>query len=142
MKKIILIAICFICLVGCSSKNKTVDFSKLEKDLLASTYFNNHEVVEKNTMEKRYSLDLKTAKNVLMISSKEYNDASMILIADKSVESEIDTFVAAYNDQWVKMNYFPDEAELVKKATYKTSGDYVVYIVSSNNDAVLKLINM
>lgn len=142
MKKILVILVLLIGVVGCSSKSKSVDFKKIESDLLSSSYFKNHEVISKDTIEKRYSLDLKKAKNVLMIASKDYNDASMILIADKDVKDEIDSFVSAYNDQWVKMNYFPEEAELVKKASYQTIDNYVVYIVSSDNNSVLKLINL
>ncbi len=66
----------------------------------------------------------------------------MVLIADSKNKSEIDTFVSSYNDQWVKFNYFPDEAELVKKATYKIVNNYVIYVVSSNNDDVLKIIGV
>ena len=142
------LAFCLI-LAGCSSKKeestttkKTTDFSKIESSLLNSSYFSNHETVNKSTIEKKYSIDLSGATNVLMITSKDYDDASMVLIADKSVKSEIDSFVDSYNDQWVKMNYFPEQAELVKKATYKTSGDFVIYIVSSDNENVLKLINL
>ena len=142
MKKLLVVLTVLFCVVGCSSKKESLNFNKLEKDLLSSSYFSNHEVVSQDALEKRDSLDLKNVKNVLMISSKDYNDASMILIADKSVKSEIDSFVSAYNDQWVKMNYFPEEAELVKKATYKVMGDYVVYIVSKENDSVLKMINL
>lgn len=141
MKKVLLILVGFLLVVGCSSKKESLDLNKIESELLSSEYFKNHEVVAKDKIEKKYSLDLSSINDVLMIVSKDYDDASMVLVADKKAKDEIDSFVSSYKDQWVKMNYFPEEAELVKKATYEVSGDYVIYIVSKNNDAVLKIIN-
>ena len=132
----------FLLFTGCSTKKSSVDLKKIQNDLLSSSYFTNHEVVSKDTIEKKYNLDLEKTKNIVMIVSKDYDDASMVLIADKSAKTEIDKFVSSYKDQWVKMNYFPEEAELVKSATYKTSGDYVIYVVSKDSDKVLKLINL
>lgn len=145
MKKVLVVLFSFLLLVGCSTKKsseKSVDLNQIQKDLLTSTYFSNHEAVNKETLEKRYSIDLTDSKEIVMIASKSYDDATMVLIADKKVKSEIDEFVSAYNDQWVKMNYFPEQKELVEKAIYKTSGDYVIYVVSKDNDAVLKIINL
>ena len=142
MKKLFVLLFSLLLISGCTSKKDSLDLNKIQNDLLNSEYFKNHEVVSKDTIEKRYSLDLKDIDDIIMISSKEYDDASMVLIADKKVKTEIDSFVSAYNDQWVKMNYFPEQAELVKKATYKTSGNYIIYIVSKNNDDVLKITNL
>lgn len=142
MKKVLVVLFSFLFLVGCSSKKSSIDLEKIKTDLLNSSYFKNHEVVSKDTIEKKYSLNLENTGDVIMIVSKDYDDASMVLIADNNIKSEIDKFVSSYNDQWVKMNYFPEEAELVKSAIYKTSGDYVIYIVSKDSDKVLKLINL
>ena len=141
MKKILVVLLGLFLCIGCSSKKSSLDLKKMEKDLLASKYFSNHEVVSKDTIEKKYSLKLNDS-DILMLISKDYDDASVVLVADSKNKSEIDAFVSSYNDQWVKFNYFPEEAELVKKATYKTLDNYIIYIVSSNNDDVLKIMGV
>lgn len=140
MKKVLIVLFSFLLVVGCSSKKSSLDLKKVQDELLKSEYFKNHEVVSKDKIEKKYSLNLKDTDDVLMIVSKDYDDASIVLVADKKVKSEIDSFVSSYNDQWVKMNYFPEQAELVKKALYQDKDNYVIYIVSKNNSEVLKLI--
>ena len=44
------------------------------------------------------------------------------------------------NSQWVGMNYFPKQKELVENGLYTTYNGYLIYIVSSDNDKVLNMI--
>ncbi len=144
MKKILLtVFVCLLVVTGCGDKKEEKkDLKAIEKKIVALDNFKKHESVSKDTIEKKYSIDLGDA-DVLMLASKEYDDASIVFIAEKNdkVKTEVDAFVKSYNDQWVKMNYFPEQKELVEKATYKTDGQYIIYIVSKNNDEVLKIVN-
>ncbi len=144
MKKILLFSLlCLLVVTGCGSKKEEKkNLKDIEKKIIALDNFKNHESVSKDTIEKKYSIDLGDA-DVLMIAAKKYDDASIVFITEKNdkTKTEVDAFVKAYNDQWVKMNYFPEQKELVEKATYKTEGNYIIYIVSENNDEVLKIVN-
>lgn len=147
MKKIVIcVCACLLLLTGCGSKKNEntakKDLKQIESRLLELSNFKNHESVSKSSIEKKYSLDLGDA-DVMMIASKSFDDATMVLVIESNdqTKKEIDAFVNAYNDQWVKMNYFPEQKELVEDATYEKNSDYIIYIVSKNNDEVLKIVN-
>jgi len=57
---------------------------------------------------------------------------------EKAVKDAMSTYMTNLQAQWDM--YLPDQAELVKGHKATTIGDYLVYIVSSDNDAILKAI--
>lgn len=143
MKKILLSLICFLCVIGCGVKNNKLDLKKVEQTLSSSEYFPNHEVVDTDTISNRYSIDVSKFDETLMLSSTKYDDASIVFIAHPSNEStkkEFENFIDSYNSQWVGMNYFPEQKELVENGLYTTYNGYLIYIVSSDNDKVLNMI--
>ena len=143
MKKILLSLICLFCVVGCGVKNNKLDLKKVQQALSSSEYFSNHEVVSTDTISNRYSIDISKFDETLMLSSTKYDDATIVFISHPSNEStkkEFENFIDSYNSQWVGMNYFPEQKELVENALYTTYNDYLIYIVSNNNDAIINLI--
>lgn len=57
---------------------------------------------------------------------------------EAAVKKALGTYMTNLQQQWDM--YLPDQAELVKKHKATTIGDYLVYIVSQDNDAILKAI--
>lgn len=54
------------------------------------------------------------------------------------VKEALDNYMVALEEQW--STYLPEQYELVKNRLYKEYGDYLIYIVSSNNDLVYNTI--
>lgn len=54
------------------------------------------------------------------------------------VKEALDNYMIALEEQW--STYLPEQYELVKNRLYKEYGDYLIYIVSSNNDLVYNTI--
>jgi hypothetical protein len=57
---------------------------------------------------------------------------------ETAVKEAMTTYMTNLQQQWDM--YLPDQAELVRNHVETTIGDYLVYIVSSNNNAVLEAI--
>lgn len=140
MKKILIMISCLL-FVGCSNKN--LDFKKIEDKLISSNLFSNHEIVDEYIFSNRYTIDISKFDEVLMLSSTKYDDSTMVLIVspnNKDTKKEMESFINSYNNQWVIMNYFPKQKELVENGLYTSYSNYLIYIVSDNNEEVLKLI--
>ena len=54
------------------------------------------------------------------------------------VKEKLDSYMLSLEEQW--SNYLPDQYELVKNRKVETLGDYLIYIVSENNDLVYNTI--
>ena len=54
------------------------------------------------------------------------------------VKDALDNYMVALEEQW--STYLPEQYELVKNRLYQEYGDYLIYIVSSNNDLVYNTI--
>ena len=144
MKKIWIILCLLFIFTGCSN-NKKLQLNTIGTSI-TKNYLTNHEVGDINTISGRYNINTDNIKDSLIITSKSFDDATMVLIIlpengkNKEIKTEIEKFIDSYNNQWVDMNYFPEQKDLVQKALYTTYGNYLIYIVSSNNDEILKLV--
>lgn len=58
---------------------------------------------------------------------------------EEVVENAINEYMTKLENQWA--TYLPDQYELVKNRKVEKIGDYLVYIVSSNNDLVFNTIS-
>lgn len=54
------------------------------------------------------------------------------------VKSALDSYMTTLETQW--STYLPDQYDLVKNRMYKEYGDYLIYIVSENNDLIYNTI--
>lgn len=144
MKKLLIVLGILFIFTGCSNSKK-LDLNSTSASI-TKDYLTNHEVGDINTISGRYNIKTDNIQDSLIITSKKFDDATMVLILlpkngkNNEVKSEIEKFIDSYNNQWVGMNYFPDQKELVQNALYTTYGNYLIYIVSSNNDEILKLV--
>ena len=143
MKKLLIVLSMLFIFTGCSSKQ--LDLNNIG-DNITKAYLTNHEIGDINTISGRYNINTDDIKDSLIITSKSFDDATMVLILfpkngkNNEVKSEIEKFIESYNNQWVDMNYFPEQKELVQKALYTAYNNYLIYIVSTNNNEILKVI--
>lgn len=94
--------------------------------------------------------------DLLNISSNDYEEISMgipsILVKsnmyiivkptegkEKTVKTAIDNYMTSLENQW--KNYLPDQYELVKNRKEGKIGNYLVYIISDDNDLVFDTIS-
>lgn len=141
MKKVILIFGMIILLTGCSTSKK-LNLETIGEKILKTSEFKNHEISSINTLTSRYGLKNIDSDEVLLITPLSFDDSKMVLIIlpkndDKRVIDEIKN---SYENQWIEFNYFPEEKELVENALYELYGNYIIYIVSKDNNEILKLI--
>lgn len=57
---------------------------------------------------------------------------------EESVKTKLDAYMLKLESEWEM--YLPDQYELVKNRTVEEHGDYLIYIVSTDNDLVLETI--
>lgn len=143
MKKILII-LGLILFTGCSSKS--IDLKNVETQIIDSSILTEPQVTDIDSFAKRYSLDIANISASLVITSKKFDSAEMVLVIlpksgkTNEVKEELDKFINSYNNQWVDMNYFPKQKELVENALNTTYHNYLIYIVSNDNDKLLNLI--
>ncbi|MCI5732815.1 MAG: DUF4358 domain-containing protein [Tenericutes bacterium] len=143
MKKILIAVICLLFLSGCGVSKKKLDLNDVGNKLSSSKYFTNHEIINSDVVLNRYSIDTSKFEELMMLSSTKYDDATMVFIAypnNAETKKEFETFIDSYNSQWVGMNYFPEQKQLVENGLYTDYNNYLVYIVSEDNNRVLNII--
>lgn len=143
MKKILIAVICMLFVSGCGVSEQKLDLNNVGSKLSSSEYFSNHEIISSDVVLNRYSIDTSKFEELMMLSSTKYDDATMVFIAypnNADTKKEFETFIDSYNSQWVGMNYFPEQKQLVENGLYTNYNNYLVYIVSEDNNKVLNMI--
>ena len=131
MKRIYLIFFtCLFLMTGCGSKELNLDnvYKNLESE------YEGFVEVSDSTLEGVYGVDL----NEFNATSKMY----AVFEAKDSVDDalyEVKYFVDNYEKTWLN-GYFPKEEKLVKDGILETYGNYIIYVVNSDTDKILKLI--
>lgn len=82
-----------------------------------------------------YSINLPS----LMISSECYLIIKPVEGKEEAVKTALDAYFATEEEKW--STYLPTQYDLIKNKMVTNIGDYLVYIVSSDNDRVLVAIN-
>jgi len=83
------------------------------------------------------SLDEFLMKSPMMIvNSNTYIIAKPAKGHEKEVEQALDTYMTKLEEQW--KTYLPDQYELVRNRKVEKLGNYLIYIVSSDNDKVFQ----
>ena len=137
MKKVLLIVIgCFL-LVGCGKKE--LDLEAVKTKLADSEVYGELKSLSSDTINNLYGIDSSLAEEFLYQESVDSNNADLYLIVkvkDEKIKQQIsdrldhlETLCEMYN---VK------NAQKVRDRLETTYGDYHIYIISDNNEKVLK----
>ncbi|MGE5455652.1 MAG: DUF4358 domain-containing protein [Ignavibacteriales bacterium] len=150
MKKILCIIGLILLVSGCSKNEVKLDFNTLETNLNNLTFeskkmFGNNNMVDVNYLSDKYGFDSSNIDESLISMSKVADSASMYAIflpkkgeKDKAMEA-IDKFLMKYDQSWM-MGYAPDQEVLVQNRMEEEYGNYLIYIISNDNDKVLETI--
>ncbi len=152
MKKIV-VFIVMVLLVGCNQKEVELDLIKLYSGIESLNYkdsnnqirplFNN-EIIDNEKLQSKYDLDISNIDKILFSIPKEMDQASMYIIVlpkenkKDEVNNEIENFFIKYEQEWAL--YFPKEEALIKNRLQTSYGQYLIYIVSNDNNKVLNYI--
>jgi len=130
-------------LVYIASKANSAAYKALEKGSSPKIY-NMLTYVEGTDLEAVLGVKEDLVDEYLVATPSFMTSASQYIILKPSegkkdeVMELMNTYMSNLQEQWDM--YLPDQAELVKERTEVTVGDYLVYIISTDNDLVLKTI--
>ena len=143
MKKIILILVMILSLVGCS-KNKELNLNEIDSKLSDTNLFKETEKIDISYIEDKYGLDSTGIEEYSIYMAMDTVSASMYAIfkvSDNSIKEEIDSkFIEKYINSWTTLAYEPEEIKLVNDMYSEEYGNYLIYIISKDNDKVLDII--
>ena len=100
--------------------------------------------VNDETLESQFNINKSDVKEYLIkvpmmiTSSNSYKIIKPVDSKKDEVKEKIDEYMTKLEKQWE--TYLPEQYELVKNRLEKEYGDYLIYIVSSNNDLVFETI--
>lgn len=146
IKYLLLVIMCIFLLTGCNSKKEdiTLNLESVKEKLNNTELFNETEELDADYIESKYGLSFEHIKNYSVFMVMRSVKASMYAIFevdDMSVKSDIENyFIKNYVDSWTVNVYDAHEADLVNNMTKETYGNYLIYIVSEDNDEALKII--
>ena len=153
MKKIVIILLMVLFCTGCNSES--LESKKFDKDTakekIADLTFNNSEFKfddseNINNMDALsvYGVDLTLLNDYLFYLSSDVVDPSMYLVVNSSEENksvvkyQIEELFNKYYNSY--NNYYPKEAKMIEDRLEKEYEDYLIYIVSYDNDKVYQAI--
>lgn len=150
MKKIILVLLVFL-LVGCSSKeeNKTMSLESLKSGLTElkiedKVSFGNKDNINDLDVIDSYGMDVSLFDDYLIYISTEVEDPSMFMVVkpkegeEAVVKYQIDDFFSVYHAAY--NGYYPEVAYMIENRKEVKLGDYLVYVISKDNDKVYDVI--
>ena len=148
MKKVFLLVLVSIMLIGCTKETKLDlnnvkdKLSKLEDN--GTLIFGENQLYDLDKLERKYDLD--TSEIDEYIVSMHMNEASSNLYIVASykkskdkLKKELDKLIELEKNSFSN-GYFPLELQKVENYYYKEYGKYLIYIVSDNNELVYKTI--
>ena len=138
---VILLVLCLL-IGGCGSKTAyNLDMDKAIKQL--DEKFTNMEIIQDNELDAVYGVDVSLSKEyVVKASTLNNGNLYAIFKVDKSNESELKKQMSNMFSILEKNSnlYSPETVKLIKNHFEICVGDYLIYIVSSNNDEMYEII--
>lgn len=150
MKKILLIITCILILTGCSkqednNQNITLNTEEIKTNLTNITIdnktpFNNAESINDLDLIEGYGIDVTLLEEYVIYISSSVEDPSMYMVlkpnAEKAsvVKYQVKDMFNRYLNAY--MGYYPEAATIIEDKMEKEYGDYLIYIVSLDNQKV------
>ena len=160
MKKILLVIVCLFLITGCGNKEENIKDVKLNMSLIKDNLsgividvdgekkisFNDNDSVNDIELITGYGIDVELLEEYVIYISSSVEDPSMYMVLkpkkDKIsvVKYQVDDMFSKYLSAY--MGYYPEAATMIEDKLSKEYGEYLIYIVSFDNDKVLeKIIN-
>lgn len=152
MKKI-LILVMLLVVTGCGSKS--IDLNSVYNNLNELKYndeviFNDQLKMTSEDLKEKYGLNLEEVEDYLIVLPKAIKNPYMYVIVKPKngktniVKDEIKDFLTKYDNSWGVGDggivYFPEAITYIENRLERTYGDYLIYIISPDNELVYKQI--
>ena len=146
MKKIVIsLMLVGLLLVGCGKKNKDLDLDRITASIEETNLFKDASKIDIDYIERKYGMSTEGIEDYRIYMSKTSTSASMYAIfkvsSDKAKENIESTFINKYINSWTEIVYNASEAKLDENMYKEEYSGYIIYIVSTDNDKVLNIIN-
>lgn len=140
MKKLMII-LGLILLVGCSN-NVNLDLDNIQKKIDVTGLFKGTQVDLEYVVSK-YGLEKEGIEDYSINMSNMLDSASMYAIFKvsdvKSVKANTDNFIDKYASSWM-MGYNLEQEAIVQDKMEEVYGNYIIYVISNDNEKVLNII--
>lgn len=140
MKKLMII-LGLILLVGCSN-NVNLDLDNIQKKIDVTGLFKGTQVDLEYVVSK-YGLEKEGIEDYSINMSNMLDSASMYAIFKasdvKSVKANTDDFIDKYASSWM-MGYNLEQEAIVQDKMEEVYGNYIIYVISNDNEKVLNII--
>ncbi len=127
-------------LIYVSSLDNTKVMESIKKS--SNPVFNNLLEIPISDIETMIGVDPSNVAEILVKVPMMMTQSSMYIIVkpldgqEDVVKEQLDAYMTRLEEQWV--TYLPDQYELVKNRKEETLGDYLIYIISSDNELVFE----
>lgn len=149
-KKIIVMALATLTMTACGSTTTVtneLDINAFAEKAVASVEFGDEIVpLSENVIKDFYNLPLEGIEEMVVYTSGTRATASEIAVfkvngkdAMKSVKAAVETRLNDQKESYV--NYRPDEMVKLNAATIKEEGNYLLFLITPDNDTILTLFN-
>ena len=137
MKKLIVLIISVLVLVGCS--NKTLDYDNIYNNL-KDEYSGFVKLSDEDLQG--YGVDSTLFKSYLVVRNDTSVDSRMYAIFEvenDEAKYEAGYFMDIYQDSWLT-GYFPEQEKLVKKYKKEEYGNYIIFVVNEDTQKIIDII--
>lgn len=137
MKKLIVLIISALVLVGCS--NKTLDYDNIYNNL-KDEYSGFVKLSDEDLQG--YGVDSTLFKSYLVVRNDTSVDSRMYAIFEvenDEAKYEAGYFMDIYQDSWLT-GYFPEQEKLVKKYKKEEYGNYIIFVVNEDTQKIIDII--
>lgn len=137
MKKLIVLIISALVLVGCS--NKTLDYDNIYNNL-KDEYSGFVKLSDEDLQG--YGVDSTLFKSYLVVRNDTSVDSRMYAIFEvenDEAKYEAGYFMDIYQDSWLT-GYFPEQEKLVKKYKKEEYGNYIIFVVNKDTQKIIDII--
>lgn len=150
MKKMALVFLLLLC-IGCSSKKLVLN--NVYNNLNSLEYnneiiFNNHAKMTVTELLNIYEFDDSDTEEFLFVMPNGITNPYMYIIVKPLlgkkdiVKAEVKKLLIKYDNSWGvgegAIPYFPEAVNLINNRLERTYGDYLIYIVSPDNELIYK----
>lgn len=141
LKKIIMVIGLAIILAGCNKSASTLDMKKASTSL--DEKYQNMALMSDKELEGIYNQDTTLMEEYIIKSSENQNGNFYALIKVKSenkekVKNNMDEMFSILENQ--SSLYSPEAVNLIKNKLVTSVGDYLIYIVSENNEEMYNVV--
>lgn len=141
-----LVVLLILSIIGCAQKQTalSIDLTQAKENIELLSIYGELKELPEDELKLAYGLDVEMMEESSIFFSSDLMKAPMFAIIKpkedqiETVREQLDTFLINYENKWTL--YLPEETALVQNALLEEDGDYLILIISDDNEQVLEAI--